>query len=193
MDGMHNLIGIIKPTASYTTTWGNPFPIPPHPPAYPAITDDASAIICAWYEAEHALLVRDYASYDMADWAATKFICHATDENWYRDRSHAHSFYTNVTAKQLLEHLDAKCGGLHPSKLVNIPTDMMGYYANADGIPEYNNTPEEMQQKLACTNLPISNDQLLAVASAAMLAFKHAPCPTNKWEALPRASKTWTA
>jgi hypothetical protein len=33
MDGAHNLIGLIEPTASYTATWGTPFPIPPPPPA----------------------------------------------------------------------------------------------------------------------------------------------------------------
>ena len=47
MDGAHNLIGIIKPTASYTATWSTPFPIPPCPPAYHAIADDTSAIIWA--------------------------------------------------------------------------------------------------------------------------------------------------
>ena len=67
------------------------------------------------------------------------------DEIWYRDLHHAHTIYTNVTAKQLLEHLNANCGGLHPSELVNLPTDMMGYYATADGIPEYINILEEAQ------------------------------------------------
>ena len=82
MDGMHNLIGIIEPTTLYMTTWGNPFPIPPCPPAYPAIADDASAIICAQREAEHALLVRDYASYNAAEHAAAKFIHDTADEIW---------------------------------------------------------------------------------------------------------------
>ena len=56
MDGTHNLIGLIEPTASYTATWGNPFPIPPRPPAYPAIADDASAVIRARREAKQRRL-----------------------------------------------------------------------------------------------------------------------------------------
>ena len=47
MDGMHNLIGLIEPTLSFTTTWGMAFPIPPRPPAYPAIADNASAVVRA--------------------------------------------------------------------------------------------------------------------------------------------------
>ena len=95
------------------------------------------------------------------------------DEIWYRDLRHARSFYTSVTAVQLLDHLDANCGGLHPSELVNLPTEMMGYYTLADGIPEYINMLEEAQRKLACANLPMSDDQLLAIASTAVLASEH--------------------
>jgi hypothetical protein len=47
MDGTHNLIGLIKPMPLYTMTWGMAFPIPLQPPAYPAIADDASAVVRA--------------------------------------------------------------------------------------------------------------------------------------------------
>ena len=39
----------------------------------------------------------------------------------------------------------------------------------------------------------MSDDQLLAIASTSVLASKHFPRPMDEWEALPRASKTWTA
>ena len=189
----HDLIGLIEPTASYTTTWGAAFPLPPRPPAYPAIADDASAVVRARREAQHAIKVRDYASYDAAERATAKFIRDNVDEIWYRDLRHARSFYTSVTAKQLIEHLDANCGGLHPSELVTLPTDMMGYYAAAEGIPEYINMLEEAQRKLARANLPMSDAQLLAIASTAVLASGHFPRPTDEWEALPPNGKTWTA
>ena len=192
-DGTHNLIGLIEPPASYTTTWGAPFPRPNRPPAYPAIDDDASAVVRARREALHAILVKDYAAYEAAERATAKFIRDAVDEIWYRDLRHARSFYTHVTAQQLLELLDANCGGLHPSELVNLPTEMMSYYADAEGIPEYINMLEDAQRKLARANLPMSDDQLLAIASTAVLASEHFPRPTDEWEALPRNNKTWTA
>jgi hypothetical protein len=52
---------------------------------------------------------------------------------------------------------------------------------------------EDAQCKLARTNLLMSDDQFLAIASTAVLASKHFPHPTNKWEGLPRNNKTWTA
>ena len=189
--GTHNLIGLIEPTTSYIATWGAAFPIPVRPPTYPVIANDATPVVRARAEAEHAVLVRDYASFEAAERAMAKFIRDAVDELWYRDLRHQRSFYTNVTVKQLIEHLDANCGGLHPSELVNLPTEMMTYYDKADGIPEYIDLLEEGQRKLARANLPMSDDQLLAIASTAVLASGHFPRPTDEWEALPRASKTW--
>ena len=39
----------------------------------------------------------------------------------------------------------------------------------------------------------MTDDQLLAIASTAVLASEHFPRPTDEWEALPRASKSWGA
>ena len=193
MNGPDNLIGIIEPVALYMATWGQAFLPPARPPAYPIIADDASAVVRARSEAQHARLVADYESWDAAERAVSKFIREAIDEVYYRDLRHVRSFYTSVTCLQLMDHLTANCGGLHPSELVNLPTDMMGYYNDADGIPEYINMLEEAQRKLARANLPMSDDQLLAIASTSILASGHFPRPTDEWEALPRANKTWMA
>ncbi len=66
-DGMHNLIGLIEPTASYTTTWGAAFPQPNCLPAYLAIPDDASDVVRAHCAAEHAILVKDYVAYNAVE------------------------------------------------------------------------------------------------------------------------------
>ncbi len=70
---------------------------------------------------------------------------------------------------------------------------MMGFYSKADGILEYIDMLEETQCRLACANLPMSDDQLLAIASTSVLALGHFLRPTDEWEALPHANKTWTA
>eukprot|EP00804_Cyclotella_cryptica_P001877 CCRYP_019350-RA/>CCRYP_019350-RA protein AED:0.46 eAED:0.46 QI:0/-1/0/1/-1/1/1/0/173 len=70
---------------------------------------------------------------------------------------------------------------------------MLGFYTTADGIPEYINVLEAAQRKLARANLPMSDDQLLAIASTAILASNQFPRPTDDWEAKPCANKTWTA
>jgi len=91
-----------------------------------------------------------------------------------------------------MDHLTTNCGGLHPSELISLPTEMISYYTEAEGIPEYINMMEDAQRKLARANLPMSDDQLVAIASTAVLASNHFPRPTDEWEARPRAAKTWT-
>ncbi len=90
--GTHNLIGLMEPTASYMATWGAAFPIPACPPAYPPILDDVTAVVCARSEANHAILVRDYALYEAAERAVAKFIRDSMDEIWYCDLCHARSY-----------------------------------------------------------------------------------------------------
>ena len=193
MNGPDNLIGIIEPVALYTATWGQAFVPPPRPPAYPVTADDASAVVRARSEAQHACLIADYESWDAAKRAVSKCIREAIDEVYYRDLCHVRSFYTTGTCLQLMDHLTTNCGGLHPSELINLPTVMMKYYNDAEGIPEYINMLEEAQHKLARANLPMSDDQLLAIASTSILASGHFPRPTDEWEALLRAGKMWTA
>ena len=70
---------------------------------------------------------------------------------------------------------------------------MLDYYTIAEGIPEYINMLEDAQRKLERANLPMSNDQLVAIASTSVLAANDFPRTTEEWEALPPASKTWAA
>lgn len=65
-----------------------------------------------------------------------------------------------------MDHLDANCSGLHSSEVVHLHTEMMTFYAKADGIPEYIDMLKEAQRKSIQAKLPISNDQLLAIALA---------------------------
>jgi hypothetical protein len=96
-------------------------------------------------------------------------------------------------AMALFDHLEDNCGGLHPSELINLPTRMIGFYQKPEGIPEYSNYLEDAQYKLSCAKLPMSNEQLLAIASTAVLAAQHFPCALDEWEALPPTAKMLTA
>ncbi len=101
---------------------------------YLAIPDNATPVVHARRKAEHAILVKDYAAYEAAERATAKFIHEAVDEVWYRDLRHARWFYVNVTTKELITHLADNCRGLHPAELVNVPTSMLSFYNEVDGI-----------------------------------------------------------
>ncbi len=72
--------------------------IPPRPPAFPAIPDNAAAGVRKTREAEHAILVQDHASYNAAECVTAEFIGEAVNEIWYRNLLQSISFYTTVKA-----------------------------------------------------------------------------------------------
>ncbi len=65
----------------------------------------------------------------------SKFLCDVVDEIWYNDLKNTNTFYTKVTAIDIMALLDANSGGLHALDMILLHTDMMQYYVQIDGIP----------------------------------------------------------
>ena len=193
VNGLHNLVGLIQPTATYAANWTAAFPRPARPASYdPNIANDATPVVRARMEASHAALIADYAAYAAAERGLKAFLQTTIDELWYQDLKDPTTFYNMVTAYDIITHLDNNCGGLHPSELISLPGEMAGYYAAAVGIPEYIYAMERAQRKLLRGNLPMSDAALLAIASTSVLAAQTYPRVTDEWEARTTANKTWT-
>jgi hypothetical protein len=135
----------------------------------------------------------DYNAYVAAEKGISHFIQTVVDEVWYKDLRNALTFYNNVTAYDLLEHLVTNSGGLHSNELVNLPAEMLMYYEESDGIPEFLLKLAKTREKLARGGLPMSDEVLLATASSQVFRSMHFPEATREWERLPAASKTWAA
>ena len=74
---------------------------------------------------------------------------------------------------------------------IDITDEMMTYYKEATGIPDYINTIEEAHLKSKHANLPISNDTLFANSTKVVLASDDFPRTTDEWEDLNTPNKTW--
>jgi hypothetical protein len=71
----------------------------------------------------------------------------------------ANTFYTKVTAIDIMSLLNANSRGLHTIDMITLRTNMMQYYVQADGIPQFIVMMEDAQKKqrgLACL-LPMLN------------------------------------
>ncbi len=112
---------------------------------------------------------------------------------WYNDLKDADTFYTKVTAHEIIAFLNANSGGLHAINMISLCTNMHNYYTQADGIPQYINMLEDAQKKATRAGMPIADVELVMMASAAILAAQHFPHKVNDWEGLPSASCTWMA
>ena len=107
----------------------------------------------------HKSCLDDYASYEAAKRGVAKFLRDVIDEIWYNDLEDADLFYTKVTAIDIMALLDANSGGLHSVNMITLRTNMIQYYVQVEGIPQYIVMMEDAQKRQngrACPS-PTSN------------------------------------
>jgi hypothetical protein len=193
--GVHSLTAIIMDGVRYAADHGgNAFKPPARLPLYDSsIADDATTVVRVRAEAAHKARLDDYASFEAAERGAAKFLRDVVDEVWYNDLKDADTFYTKVSALDIISFLDANSGGLHAIDMISLRTNMHQYYVQADGIPQYIIMMEDAQKKAKRAGMPIADIELVMMASAAVLAAQHFPREVDDWEGLPSASRTWVA
>ncbi len=86
---------------------------------------------------------------------------------------------------------DANNGGLHAIDMLTLRTNMHGYYAQADGSPQYIIMLEEAQEKAKREGMPTADIELVMMASVAVLTAMHFPHKVDNWEGLPTLGRTW--
>jgi hypothetical protein len=197
LNGIHSLTAILTDAAKYKSEHGNAtfvFVCPIRLPLYDKnIADDATIVVQVRVEAAHKSCLDDYASYEAAERGVAKFLRDVVDEIWYNDLKDAESFYTKVTAIEIMALLDANSGGLHAVDMISLRTNMTQYYVQADGIPQFIVMMEDAQKKEKRAGMPIADVELVMMASAAVLAAQHFPREVDDWEGLPAVDRTWRA
>jgi hypothetical protein len=195
LGGVHSLTAILTDPARYATDHGgNNFRRPVRLPLYDAsIADDATTVVRVRAEAAHKSHRDDFASYEAAERGVAKFLREAVEEVWYNDLKDAETFYTKVTAWEIMALLEANSGGLHAMDMVGLRTNMHQYYSQADGIPQFINMMEDAQKKAKRAGMPIADVELVMMASTAVLAAQHFPREVDDWEGLASSARTWTA
>ncbi len=187
----HNLISLIQHDVSYTATWTVPFPRPVHLAPYnPNIPNAATPVVRNRMEAAHAT-VTNFETYTVTKKGVSAFIQAVITETWIKQLRHPITFYNNVTAYDLLEYLRTNNAGLHNNTdLATLPTEMLYYYTNKDGIPEFILALKKACEKLARRGVLMSDAMLLATAHSQVFASLHYSEATWEWEQLPPASQT---
>ncbi len=92
-----------------------------------------------------------------------------------------------------MAHLDANSGGLHAIDMISLRSNMIQYYVQADGIPQFIVMIEYAQKKAKQAGMPIADVKLVMLALAAVLAAQHFLQEVDDWEGLPAINHTWRA
>ena len=109
LGGVHSLTAILADPTKYAANHGGAsFRRPGRLPLYKvSIADDATTVLRVRAEAAHKARLDDYASYEAAERGASKFLRDTVDEVWFNDLKDADTFYTKVTALEIIAFLDA--------------------------------------------------------------------------------------
>ena len=103
------------------------------------------------------------------------------EETWYKDLKDTDTFYTKVTALNLLDHLTEFFAGLHTVDAVDIPQLMKELYKDSEGVPQFINAMEAAQRKSKRAKLVINNEYLHAVALKSLLQSGEYKTETREW------------
>jgi hypothetical protein len=189
LNRVHSLTAILTKAVKYKANHDAKFVHPACLPLYDKmIADNSMTVVRVHAEAAHKSRLDDYASYKAAKQGVSKFLHNVVNEIWYNDLKKANTFYTKVTAINIMSLLDANSRGLHALNMILLCTDMMQNYVQADGIPQFILMMEDAQKKAKQAGMPIANVELVMMALAAVLAAQHFPREAYDWEGLPAAS-----
>ena len=139
--------------------------------------------------------VNDYKLFAKTKLEACTLIIHAVNETWVLELKDEENLFTQVTPRQLLDHLQSICGGLRATDALALQNEMKEYRKDIEGILEYINTLEAAQNKSkrGTGNKPITYETFLIIATNAMLKTGAHPRTTDEWEDLDAADQTQNA
>ena len=140
VEATHNFSGLISPSAKYIAKYGTAFQSPTHPKPYrPTITSTIPNAKQRKAEATHSARKEYNLLYKAAEMVIMRFLTTNVDETWYQELETAKTFYTKVTAFEMMEHFRKLSGGRHAIDTVDIISDMQKYFDKVASIPIYIN------------------------------------------------------
>jgi hypothetical protein len=98
-----------------------------------------------------------------------------------------------VMAINIMALLDANSGGLHAIDMIFLRTNMMQYYVQVVGIPQFIVMMENAQKNAKRAGMPIADVKLVMMASAAVFASQHFEHEVDDWQGLLAVDCTWRA
>jgi hypothetical protein len=169
--GVHSLTAILTEVAKYEADHGtSKFVRPSRLPIYNRnIVNDSMTVVHVCAKAAYKSRLDNYASYKAAKCGIAKILLDIVDEIWYNNLKDAKTFYMKVMALEIMAHLNANSGGLHAIDMISLRSNMIQYYVQVDGIPQFIVMMKDAQKKAKRAGMPIANVELVMMALVAIL------------------------
>ena len=124
------------------------------PDIYPTIPDDATSIVRSLSKTIHKYLWHYFNLHEAAELGCHTFIIEDVEDTWIRKLQHSDTIYADFATKALMDHLQLRCGGLHTLDIFDLISEMLTYYGDTAGVPEYTNIIKESPKRRNGRNPP---------------------------------------
>ena len=78
--------------------------------------------------------MNDYKLFAKAKFKAGALILHTVDETWALEFKDEETLFTQVTPRQLLDHIQSICGGLQAINVLELQNEMQEYHKDSKSI-----------------------------------------------------------
>ena len=178
VEGVHNLMGIIKDTAAYKTKYTVAFVHPTRPKAFDNAIDTNEAVSLASRKAEtiHRAKLADWATYHAATTESNKFCVAVIGRTLISSLSKGIPIhFAESTTREILDAARKACTGLHVIDLLDLQDKMQDMHLTTDTIADYIEALKDAQRKAKQANNPVSNEYLVMVATQSMMGSQQFP------------------
>ncbi len=192
--GRHGHIGLIIPTAEYTTFSHNntPYDILNNPGPYPT-TVDPDALVRERQLAEHKGEIREYEmQLGVTSWAR-KAIVGAVDEEWISEIRNPHVGFNHLMPRDLIAHLEAVGGEIDFMDVTELQAELLKPWDQVEAPTTLFERQDKIERQLAKAGIPAQHELRLATALCWFQQSGEFDSALELWETKPAASKTLSA
>ena len=190
-DGNQGLIYLTVSDEVYATLSEVPFIEPANPGVVPIFPQNASTRLQTEIRRDFDENRRVFNQYNNADKALKQLLLSAVDDMFIKALKHPISGYSNVTTKQLLNHLYDRYGQLTPQDLKDNDDYLHQPYDATSPIENLFEQIETAQDIAMTAGAPYNDIQILNAAYNLAFNTNAFPNTCREWRRLPQVNKTW--
>ena len=147
VDGDINLWVMLSANAAYKARHCEVFYPPTRPVVYLTTPDYTTSVVRSHAKTVHKFLWCDFKLHNSAKQVCYTFIIDTVEDNGIHELQHTKIIYTDVTTKELVDHLQFHFRRLHTVDFVDLTSKIITYYGDAAGVLECINKIKDTQKK----------------------------------------------
>jgi hypothetical protein len=190
--GNHGDLGLILSEEAYALAApGTPYTRPSNPGQLPQFPGAPTGPQIAAIERLHQVQLFEFNRYKNVESALKRFLIHSVDDIFIHALHQQHIGYANRTTQELLDHMFASYGRVHPDDLVANTKRMQSPWDPNTPFEQLAKQIDDCADFADAANQPYSHAQILTQSYSLVFATGLYERQLEEWDNKNHADKTW--